>query len=124
MCAVSFIKEALKITIHNLYSGLELTSPAYFSTGTTYCVPPNQQTNASNTVEASFGIDSKQKVFEGALLYKLKRKHNTKTSNQPNNSNASIKDIATSIYLLVTWNVRDYAFASRVCLIECTDKFT
>jgi hypothetical protein len=72
---ISFDKEELNITIRNLYPGLELTSPVYFSTNTMYCVPPSRQIGTRNTTEARFGIDSKWKGFKCALLYKLQRKN-------------------------------------------------
>jgi Zn finger protein HypA/HybF involved in hydrogenase expression len=68
MHTVSFVKEALNITIHNQYPSSELISPVYFSTGTTCHVSPSQKTNTGTTMEASFGIVSKQTVFEGATL--------------------------------------------------------
>jgi hypothetical protein len=123
MSTASFDKEALNITVRNLYPSLELVSPVYFSTSITYCVPPSQQADDEDIVEASFGIDYKQKYFKGALLYKLQRKYTTKTVNQSNSSITSIEDIATNIYLLVLWNVenRDYGFC--VCLIELNSDF-
>jgi hypothetical protein len=119
---VSFDKEALNITIHNLHSGLELTSPVYYSIGMACYVSPSQKIDADDTMEASFGIDSKQDDFKGALLYKLQRKHATKT-NQSNSSTASIKDIATGVYLWVVWNVNDQHNRFYVHLIECVDDF-
>jgi hypothetical protein len=101
-----------------------LTSPVYFSTSTTYCVPPSQQEDTSDRVEASFGIDYRQKYFKGALLYKLQKKHVTKTDKLANRSITSIKDIATNIYLLVLWNAEDCDYGFRVCLIELTPDFT
>jgi hypothetical protein len=122
MCIVSFDK-ALNITIHNQYSGLELTSPVYFSTNTTHYVPPSQQTNTGNIVETSFGIDSKQKDLKFVSLYKLQRKYTTETDNRPDNSTASIESTATNIYLLVAWIARDYDHKFCAYLIEFTDDF-
>jgi hypothetical protein len=123
MSMVRFYIKSLNITIYNEYSGLELTSPVYFSTSTVYCVSPTQQTEIDYTVEISFGMDSKQDDSKCALLYKLQRKHATKTDNQHNNSNTlSIEGTETSIYLLVVWDVK-YQH-SCVCLIECTNDFT
>jgi hypothetical protein len=124
MCTVSFDKEVLNITIHNLYPGLELTSSVYCSNGTTCHVSPDQQVDTINTVEASFGIDSKQKKFEGVLLYKLQRKYATKTDNHLNDGTASSKNTAKNIHLLVVWCVEDERDESYVCLLECTDDFT
>jgi hypothetical protein len=124
MPTISFAKEALNITIHNQYPSLELTSPVYFSTGTTYHVSPSQQTNINTIMKASFGIDSKQEDFKCALLYKLQRKHTNRTNNQPNGNAASIEDIATNIHFLVFWNVKDYDHKFCVCLIEFTSDFT
>jgi hypothetical protein len=125
MCIVSFnTKEMLNITIYNQYSGLELMSPVYCSNGTTSHLFPSQRTGTGNTMKASFGIYPKQHYFNGALLYKLQRKHTTKTNRQSNNSKAPIEDKAISIYLLVAWNVKDYKHKFCVCPIECTDDFT
>jgi hypothetical protein len=117
------IKKALNITIRNQYPGLELTSPVYSSNGTTCYVSPSRQTDDGNTIEASFGIDSKQKDFKCALLYKLQRKHATKTDSQPNTSMASIEDTATGMYFLIAWDVEDNNHKSCVCLIDCDDDF-
>jgi hypothetical protein len=75
-------------------------------------------------METSFGLDSKQEIFKGALLYKLQRKHAARTDRQPNNSVASIEDTTTNMYLLVFWNIGGYFNTFRVCPIECTDDFT
>jgi hypothetical protein len=123
MYTVSFDKKALNITIRNLYPDLELTSPVYFSNGTTCHISPNQQADPANTVEASFGIDPKQYYFKGALLYKLQKKHTTRTDNRSSSSTASIKDTATNIHLLVVWSVDNNHYNRHVCLIECADDF-
>jgi hypothetical protein len=122
MCTVSSDIKALNITIHNLYPSLKLTSPVYFSTDTCH-TSLIQQTNADNTLKASFGIDSDQKKPKGALLYKLQRKHANKTGNYYNNSTSSIKDITTNIHLLVIWNVKNYNHRFCVSLIECAGEF-
>jgi hypothetical protein len=100
-----------------------LTSPVYFSTGTACHLSTSQKKGTETKAEASFGIDSKQKDFKCALLYKLQRKHNTKTVNQPNNGIASIVNIATSIHLLVIWDVKDHYHKFCAWLIECTNNF-
>jgi hypothetical protein len=123
MHIVSFAKETLNIAIHNLYSDLELISPVYCSNGTICHVPPSQQVDAGNVMEASFGIDSEQKDFKCVLLYKLQRKYANKTENQPNNNTASIEDTTTGIYLLVVGVIKDYDHVFYACLIECTDEF-
>jgi hypothetical protein len=123
MRTVSFDKEALNVTIHNLYPGLELTSPVYFSNGTTCHVFPNQQTDTGSAMEANFGIGYKQEDFKAVLLYKLQRKYTTKTDDQSSSSIASIEN--TNIYLLVVWNVEDERDSFYACLIECpVDDFT
>jgi hypothetical protein len=124
MYTISFDKEALSITICNLYSGIELTYPVYYSNGTTCQLSPNQQTDIGNTVEASFGIYSKWEGFKGALLCKIQREYAIRTDNQPSSSAASIESTAANIYFVVAWNVvyRDHKF--YVCSIECTDDFT
>jgi hypothetical protein len=123
MFNVRFDKEALNITIRNLYPGLELMSPVYFSNGTTCHVSHSQQTDTSNPIEASFGIDSRQGDFKAVLLYKLQRKYITKTDDRSGSSIASIEN--TNIYLLVVWNVENERDEFYACLIECpADDFT
>jgi hypothetical protein len=124
MYIVRFNKEALRVNICNLYPGLELTSPVYYSNGTTCHVSPSQQIDASTTTEASFGIDFQQKDVKGALLYKLQRKYATRTDNNSNSSIVSIENTETNIYLLVVWEVKNHCDEFYVCLIECSDDFT
>jgi hypothetical protein len=124
MRAFSFDKEALNITIRNLHPGLELISPVYCGDGAVCYAFPDQQTGIDNITEASFGITSKKENFKGLLLYKLERKHTTKTDNQLNSDTASIEDTAPKIYLLLAWDLGHPLHKSPVCLIECTDDFT
>jgi hypothetical protein len=124
MCTFSFVKETLNITIHNQHSSLELASPVYFSNGTTCHVFPSQQIDAGTTMEASFGIDSKQGYFEGVLLYKLQKKHATGNDSYSNSSVTSANNTETSMYILVVWKFGDYNHIFSVCLIECDDDFT
>jgi hypothetical protein len=120
----SFDKEALNITILNLYPSLELASPVYYSNGTACHVSPSQQIGASTITEASFGIRCGH-VLKGALLYKLQRKHTTRAGNLSNNSTTSIKDTATNMYLLVIWDIENVQYNSFcVCLMEWSNDFT
>jgi hypothetical protein len=123
MRIVSSDKKALNITIHNQYPNLELESPVYCSTNAAYCASHNQQVDTGAIMETSFRRRPNSGLFEGALLYKLQRKHANRTDNQPNTSITSIEDTATSIYLLITWcYYRPYKFYAF--LIECTNDFT
>jgi hypothetical protein len=121
MCIFSFVKEALHINICNLYPGLELTSPVYYSNGTTCHVSSNQKTDTNNIIEASFGVSYNQKDVKGALLYNLRRKYTTRTVKQFHRGDMPIENMATNIHLLVVWSVKDYCDNSFVCLIECPD---
>jgi hypothetical protein len=118
MRTVSFDKEALHIAIHILHPDLELTSPVYFSTDATYCVSPSQQIDTGTIMEAIFGMDSMQKDFKGVLLYKLQRRHTTKTGNHPNNDT-----VKANLHLLVAWDIENYDYRFCVRLIEYTDNF-
>jgi hypothetical protein len=121
MCTASFDKEALNITIHNLYPDLTLTSPVYCSKNITRHVSPNQQADTNNIVKAIFWIVSMREDFKGALLYKMHRKHANRTNNYPN---SGIEDTATNMYLLVAWDFENECDNFAVCLLECTDDFT
>jgi hypothetical protein len=126
MHAVSFDKEMLTIIIHNQYPDLELTSPVYFSDGTTCHLFPDQKADIGTTTKASFGIGSKQKEFKGALLYKLRRKYSDRTDNLPNNHTISTKK-AKNTHLLITWDIFDIEgqyHSFYACLIECDADFT
>jgi hypothetical protein len=124
MCTISFYKEALNMTTHNLHPGLELTSPVCFSNGKPCYVYSDQQTDADNAMVAIFGIHLKQKDFKGALLYKLQRKYATRTDNQPNSSAAPVEGTATDVHLLVIWNAEYHNYGFYIYLIECADDFT
>jgi hypothetical protein len=124
MCTASFYKRALNITIRNLYPDLDLTSPVYCNNGALCYVPPRQQIHTGSTMKASFGMVIMQYNFEGALLYKLQRRHATRTYNQPNSSVAYTKDTATNIHLLVVLDVKDHPPKFSACLIEYADYFT
>jgi hypothetical protein len=124
MYTISFDKEALNVTIHNLCPGLELTSPVYYSNGTPCHVSTSQQTEIGNILEASFGIDSRQKDFKGALLCKLQRTYDTISERLLHGSRASIRNIAENVYLLVVWDVENVQHDFYACLIECTPDFT
>jgi hypothetical protein len=117
------VERVLHITVHNLYPGLELTSPVYFSTSTRCHISSSQQTSTSTIMEASFGIDSRWEDFKGVLLYKLQRKYITRIDNQLNINTALIEDTAKNIYLLVVWNVDYHKHEFYVFLIECTADF-
>jgi hypothetical protein len=123
MRAVSFDKEALNITIHNLYPDLALISPLYCSNGITCHVSFSRKIDNGDTMEARFGLVCRQRNFDGVLLYKLQRKYPNKVEDRPNNSTASTKDTATNMYLLVVWNISYDHHNRYVCLIECTDDF-
>jgi hypothetical protein len=100
-----------------------LIFPVWCSNNAICRVSPNQQTDTGTVMEASFGMVSMREDFQGALLYKLKRKHTTMTSNQSNNSIAFIEDTATNVYLLVAWDVTDERGDFPVHLLKCTDDF-
>jgi hypothetical protein len=100
-----------------------LTSPVYYSNGTTFYASPSQQIDNGTTIEASFGADPKQYCFEGAILYKLQRKHTTRIDNQLNSNTTFIEEMATNVHLLVVWDVEYNNRKFRVWLIEYADKF-
>jgi hypothetical protein len=112
-----FDKEMMRVTIRNLYPGLELTSPVYFSTGTTCHLSPSRQVDIGTIIEASFGRGFNQKDVKGAVLYKLQRKCVGRINNQSNGSTA------TNAHLFVAWEVGEGMHRLRVCLIECADDF-
>jgi hypothetical protein len=124
MCIVSFdIGKVLNITIRNLCPDLELLLPVYFNNGSPCHISPSQQTDIGTIIEAGFRIDSEQKIFRGVLLYKLRRKHTTKTGKQLNSGMASINNTAKNMYLLVAWDFEHYYRNSCACLLECDDDF-
>jgi hypothetical protein len=116
----------LNITIHNQYPGLKLTSPVYFSTGTTCRVFSNQKTDIGTIARASFGIGSRQKEFKGALLYRLQRKYANRTNNRSNGRTKPIEKTRNT-HFLVAWdifNTEDQYHGFYVFPIECPDDFT
>jgi hypothetical protein len=117
---VRFNKESLRITICNLYPGLELTSPIYCNNSICH-ISPSQQTEVG-VILASFGIASNHKDIKGALLYKLQRKY-ARTNNHINSDIVPTENTATNIYLLVIWNIVDDDHKFYVCLLKCADDF-
>jgi hypothetical protein len=124
MYIIRFNKESLRIIICNLCPSLELTSPIYYGNDVICHVSPSQQTDAGTTIEASFGILSKQRDVKGAVLYKLRRKCTAKTGNRPNSHITSINNTATDIYLLVVWDFKNEWDSFYIFLVESTNDFT
>jgi hypothetical protein len=123
MCTVSSDIKALDITVHNQHPSLELTSQVYFSNGTACHVSPSRQTDTVSTMVASFETDSRKEAFEGALLYKLQRKHANGAGKQSNSSVTSIENTETSVHLLVVWDIDDDHHIFCICLVEYVDDF-
>jgi hypothetical protein len=124
MRIASFGKEAMNITIHNQYPNLELTSPVYYSNGTTCHVSHSQQVDTGNIMKASFGIGFRQKYFKSVLLCRLQIRYASRAGNQLNSSIASINDTATNVYLLVVLDAGNYDQIFYTYLIECADDFS
>jgi hypothetical protein len=96
----------MNVEIHNRCSVIDLISPSCFSDGAIRYIALEQKVAPGDTMNTAFGINSLRMAFEGALIYRLRRKE-TKSGRQ---LNIDVKNIDKSwpnyVQLLVGWKMR------------------
>jgi hypothetical protein len=107
--AISFERQpTIEVDIYNQCSGIELIKQGYFSSGADWNEEPYDKVDAESIM--SVGLKSPLAIFEGALIYELRRKY-AKIDNQ--------LDSAYTL-LLATWKSEGYKnFYVFLQLIEC-----
>jgi hypothetical protein len=75
-------------------------------------VAPDQEIDADAVMQIRLGLDARQNILEGTLIYRVQRKHAE-----------SAQDESKHIWLLIAWN-GEYAKVLHVCalLIEHNKK--
>jgi hypothetical protein len=87
----------ISLDIHNQHQGINLTSPVYFIHGGGWHVVPDQEIDVNAVMRSCLEFDSGQDILEGALVYRIQRKH-TKLVKPTHNESRYIQ-------LLVVWSV-------------------
>jgi hypothetical protein len=99
---------AMKVEIHNKCSHIELVDPLYFSDGAICLIPLDQKVAPGGTLDTAFKIDLTRMDFEGALIYRLRKKG----INSGQQSNADTKNIdrnwSSYVWLLVGWRMERF----------------
>jgi hypothetical protein len=115
------------ISIHNLCSSTELTSPIYFCNGATYRMLFDQQANIGTGVCVCLEIDNTQSTFEGALLYKLQRKTKVESDDRSNVGTTAEKanrNEEKCAQMLIGWKMDHCIPRMYVMLIEHVKELT
>jgi hypothetical protein len=95
ICVVSHaLQSPVSLNIHNRCQDINLTSPVYFICGGGWNVAPEQEIDVNAVMSNRLEFDSGQDVLEGALVYRVQRKHAE-----------SAQDGTRHIQLLVAWHV-------------------
>jgi hypothetical protein len=81
------------LNIHNQCQNINLTSPVYFIHGGRWLTVPDQEIDANAVMQNRLEFDIKRDILEGALVYRVQRKHAESTQDEPK-----------QIWLLVAWN--------------------
>jgi hypothetical protein len=85
------------LNVHNQYQDINLTSPVYFIHGGRWHVVPDQEIDVNAVMREHIEFGSGQDILEGALVYRIQRKHAE--------SDKSAQDRSKSVQLLVAWHV-------------------
>jgi hypothetical protein len=109
ICVISLVLQSpVSLNIHNQGQGIGLISPVYFMYGGRWNVVPDQEIDIDTVMRNCIEIDSGQDILEGALVYKIQRKHIE--------SDKSAQDESKHIQLLVAWHV-EYTKELHVCAL-------
>jgi hypothetical protein len=105
ICIVSLtLQSPVLLNIHNQCKDINLTSPVYFIHGGRWPIAPDQEI-VVNAVMQNIKFDAEQDLLEGALVYRIQRRHVE-----------SAQDESKHIWLLIAWN-GGYVNGSDVCAL-------
>jgi hypothetical protein len=91
------LQSSVSLNIHNQYQNINLTSPVYFIHGGKWNVVPDQKVDVNAVMRNYIEFDSGQDILEGALVYRIQRKHAK--------YDEFVQDGSKNIQLLVGWYV-------------------
>jgi hypothetical protein len=99
------VQASMKVDIHNKCSNIELVEPVYFSDGATCDIPLDQKIEPNGALKTVFRIKFTRGKFEGAILYRL-RKKGANSDQQPDTETTSNgKNQPNRTQLLVGWKL-------------------
>jgi hypothetical protein len=111
------------MSIHNQCLGTELISPVYFGNGMICPKLSGHQIDIGTGISVSFEIRTTQDVFEGALLYKL-RKYSDSQYNMDTSTTETNKNEETHVYMIAAWKVKGSKHFAQIVLTEHAKEFT
>jgi hypothetical protein len=83
ICVVSLaLQSPVLLNIHNQCQGINLTSPVYFIHGGRWPIAPDQAIDVNAVMQNPIEFDAKQNILEGALVYRIQRKHITSAQDE------------------------------------------
>jgi hypothetical protein len=97
ICISLILRSPVLLNIHNQCENINLISPAYFIHGGKWHVVPSQKIDVNDLMSNRLEFDSGQDILEGALIYRLQRRHTE--------SPKPAQDESKHIQLLVAWRV-------------------
>jgi hypothetical protein len=110
----------MDVTVHNQYSGLELTTPVCFCDGRMYNEYSVERMDDGTVMKIGFRFGLNQ--FEGVLMCEVQGNRSTEFDHQSSNDTASteaVENTSKMMRLLVTWEVKhSWKLSVRVVLIE------
>jgi hypothetical protein len=93
-CTVSLVLQSpVLLNIHNQCQSINMTSPVYFIHGGRWPTAPGPEIDMNTVMQNRLEFDSEQDILEGALVYRIQRRHLEST-----------QDKLKHIWLLVAWN--------------------
>jgi hypothetical protein len=106
ICVFSFaLRLAVSLNIYNQCKEINLTSPVYFIHGGKWYAELDQKIDTDAKMQNHIELDAKQDILEGALVYRVQRKHTVPA-----------QDESKGVWLLITWN-SDYTKEPDVCAL-------
>jgi hypothetical protein len=110
------------VTVHNQYSGIELTSPVCFCDGRIYNEYSVERMDNGAVMKVGLRFGILDKPPGGILMCEVQRKENTKHDYQPNADatfTKAVEDTSKMMRLLVTWKIESsLRFNARIILVE------
>jgi hypothetical protein len=106
ICVVSLsLQSPILLNIHNQCKDIDLISSVYFMRGGRWHVVPDHKIDVNTVMQNCIGFDFGQDALEGALAYRLQRKHVEFS-----------QDESKRIWLLVAWE-GEYTKGLHVCAL-------
>jgi hypothetical protein len=93
------LQSPISFNLHNQCKDINLISPVCFIHGGKWHAVPDQKIGVNDVMRNRVEFDSGQNTLEGALIYKIQKRHNSKFDKYS-------QDESEDTQLLVAWRVR------------------